>query len=312
MANLTIKGKNLKSNLISISDKPIVMDSGAKLVWVGYDHSGSPKNLVLQTPQMTVPFGMNSYEGGEYPKYSMELSFGDLEKDKNLKAFHDNMCEFDEHLIDAGVKNSMAWFKKKKASADVIDAMYNRCVKVPTDKETGEELTQYPKRLRIKLPFKDGKFECKVFDTEGKEITDKPMEEVLARNAKVKAIIQCVGMWVSASNYMCQWKLLRAEVEVPEGKGTYDFLPETDDEAEPEENESEKPVTKTEEKKTVVEDSEDEDEDDDEDDEDDEEDDEDDDDDEEDEESEPEPEPEPEPPKKKGRGKSKGKGKSSK
>ena len=50
---------------------------------------------------------MNSYEGGEYPKYSMELSFGDLERDKNLKAFHDNMCEFDEHLIDAGVKNSM-------------------------------------------------------------------------------------------------------------------------------------------------------------------------------------------------------------
>ena len=310
MANLTIKGKNLKSNLISISDKPIVMDSGAKLVWVGYDHSGSPKNLVLQTPQMSLPFGMNSYEEGEYPKYSTELSFGDLERDKNLKAFYDNMGEFDEHLIDAGVKNSMAWFKKKKASKEVIDAMYNRCVKVPMDKETGEELTQYPKRLRVKLPFKDGKFECKVFDTSGNEITDKPMADVLARGAKVKAIIQCVGMWVSASNYMCQWKLLRAEVDVPEGKGSYDFLPDTDDEDGDEEVAVTKaPVTKAEVKSTVVNDSEDEEEDDDDDDEDDE-DDEDDDDDDDDEESEPEPEPEPEPPKKKGRGK--GKSKSSK
>ena len=206
-----------------------------------------------------------------------------------------------------------AWFKKKKVSADVIDAMYNRCVKVPTDKETGEELTQYPKRLRIKLPYKDGQFECKVFDTKGNEITDKPMDEVLARGAKVKAIIQCVGMWVSASNYMCQWKLLRAEVDVPEGKGTYDFLPDTDDEDGDEEHE-EAPVAKVEpaEKNNVVEDTDEEEDDEDEDDEDEDDEDDDDEDDEEDEESEPEPEPEPRTSKKKGRGKGKGKGKNSK
>ena len=36
-----IKGKNFNSKLLSISDKPNVMESGAKYVWVGYDHSGS-------------------------------------------------------------------------------------------------------------------------------------------------------------------------------------------------------------------------------------------------------------------------------
>tara|TARA_B110000261_G_scaffold139405_1_gene158776 strand:- start:112 stop:1032 length:921 start_codon:yes stop_codon:yes gene_type:complete len=305
MSNLTIKGKNFNPKNVSISDKPSVMESGAKYVWVGYEHSGSPKNLVLQTPYMSLPFGMNCFDKGEYPKYSAELSFSGVETDKNLKSFYDNINSFDEFLVDAGVKNSMAWFKKKKASRDVIDAMFNRQIKVPTDKESGEELTQYPKRLRVKIPFRDDKFDCEVFDTKGNKI-DSPLAEVLVRGSRVKAIIQCVGLWVSSSNYMCQWKLLRAEVDVPENLGSCNFLPDTDDECEEEgdvvkatEPVSEKVVSKT----TVVEDSEDED---DEDDEDDEEDD-DDDDDEEDSDDEPEPEPEPEPVKKKGKAKSKGK-----
>ena len=120
MANLTIKGKNFNSKLVSISDKPNVMESGAKYVWVGYEHNGSPKNLVLQTPYMTCPFGMNCFDKGEYPKYSTELSFSGVESDKNLKSFYDNLESFDEHLVDAGVKNSMSWFKKKKASRDAI------------------------------------------------------------------------------------------------------------------------------------------------------------------------------------------------
>jgi hypothetical protein len=217
MSNLTIKGKNLNSKLISISDKPTVMDSGAKYVWVGYEHSGSAKNLVVQTPSMSLPFGMNCYDKGEYPKYSTELSFGGT--DKSTLAFYEKMCEMDEVLVDAGVKNSMAWFKKKKSSRDVIDAMYNRTVKVPTDKETGEELTQFPKRMRLKIPCKDGKFECEVFNTKGEKLTA-PLGDVLVRGATVKAIIQCVGLWVSSSNYMCQWKLVRAEVDVPESSGS--------------------------------------------------------------------------------------------
>ena len=134
MSNLTIKGKNFNPKFVHISDKPNVMESGAKYVWVGYEHSGSPKNLVLQTPTMHLPFGMNCFDKGEDPKYSAELSFSGMESDKSMSAFYDNMNAFDESLVDAGVKNSMAWFKKKKASRDVIDAMFNRMIKVPTDK----------------------------------------------------------------------------------------------------------------------------------------------------------------------------------
>ena len=105
--------------------------------------------------------------------------------------------------------------QEENAKKDVVQAMFNPVIKVPTDKDTGEELTQYPKRMRLKIPFKDDKFECEVFDTEGNPI-DKPLDEVLVRGSKVKAIIQCVGLWISSGNYNCQWKLVRCQVDVPE------------------------------------------------------------------------------------------------
>lgn len=285
MAKQVIKGKNFDSSLISISDKPSIMDSGAKYVWVGY----KSKNLIVQTPTMEVPFGLNIYDKGEYPKYSVELSFRGMDVDKSLSRFHDNLKSFDEKLIDEGVKNSMAWFKKKTANRDVISAMFNPQVKVPTDKETGEELSQYPNRIRLKIPVRDGNHECELVDKEGNKI-EKELSNVFVRGTRVKAIIQCVGLWISSGNYNCQWKLVRAEVDIPEGEGDLDFLPDTDDEGETNTINSNKIV------KDEVEDEEDE--------EDEEDDDEEEDDDDE-EESEPELEPEPVKPMK-GRG-SKGK-----
>ena len=116
-------------------------------------------------------------------------------------------------MIDAGVKNSMAWFKQKKVSRDVIEAKYSTMIKTPTDKETGEVLTQYPQRLRLKVPFYDGKFGCEVYGKDGNKMED-PMEEILVRGTRVKAIIECVGLWISASSYMCQWKVVRMEADV--------------------------------------------------------------------------------------------------
>lgn len=225
MSKQVIKGKNFDSSLISVSDKPSIMDSGAKYVWVGY----KSKNLIVQTPTMEVPFGLNVYDKGEYPKYSVELSFRGMDNDKNLSKFHDNLKAFDEELIDQGVKNSMAWFKKKTAKRDVIHAMFNPQVKVPTDKETGEELTQYPNRLRLKIPFKDENYDCELVDKEGNKI-ESELNRVFVRGTRVKAIIQCVGLWISSGNYNCQWKLVRAEVDIPAGEGVLDFFPDTDDE----------------------------------------------------------------------------------
>ena len=46
----------------------------------------------------------------------------------------------------------------------------------------------------------------------------------------MRAIIQCVGLWVASGSYMCQWKITKAEVEVPEMSGHHEFLADSDGE----------------------------------------------------------------------------------
>ena len=223
----TIKGKNLDTNLVTLADKPRQLDNGSKFVWAGY----KGQKLAVQTPRMSVAFNMKPNTMGEYPKYSVELSFQGMDSDESLRKFHDNIEAMDNFMIDAGVKNSMAWFKQKKVSRDVIEAKYSTMIKTPTDKETGEVLTQYPQRLRLKVPFYDGKFGCEVYGKDGNKMED-PMEEILVRGTRVKAIIECVGLWISASSYMCQWKVVRMEADVQKVQRGPAFLPDTDDEDE--------------------------------------------------------------------------------
>mgnify|MGYP005655108555 CR=1 FL=1 len=221
----TIKGKNLDTSLITPADKPKQLENGSKFVWVGYKNA----KLSVQTPRMNVAFNMGVYDKGEYPKYSVELSFGGMDEDAGLKKFHDNMHSMDEFMIDEGVKNSMAWFKTKKTSRDVVEAKYSRMIKTPTDKETGEVLSQYPQRLRLKIPFYDGKFGCEVYDKDGNKMED-PMDEILVRGTRVKAIVECVGLWIASASYMCQWKVVRMEADVQKVSRGPAFLPDTDDE----------------------------------------------------------------------------------
>ena len=233
----TIKGKNLDTSLITPADKPKQLDNGSKFLWVGYKNS----KLSLQTPRMNVAFNMGVYDKGEYPKYSVELSFGGMESDTALQKFHDNLEAMDEYLIDQGVANTMAWFKAKNSSRDVVEAKYSRMIKTPTDKDSGEVLTQYPKRLRLKIPYYDGKFGCEVFDKSGNKI-EAPMEEILVRGTRVKAIIECVGLWIASASYMCQWKVVRMEADVQQVSRGPAFLPDTDDEDGGDEPESPEPA----------------------------------------------------------------------
>ncbi len=293
--NQTIKGKNLNPELITVSDKPTTMDSGAKYVYVGYNS----KNLVVQTPEMEIPFGLNVYDKGEYPKYSVDISFKGVENNKSMKAFYDNLEAMDDRLISEGMKNSMSWFKKpkNKASREVIDSMFTPTIKIAKDKDANP--LPYPPRLKLKIPFKDNNCLTQFYDKEGTQIKD-DVSKILVRGTKAKVIMQCVGMWISSGSYMCQWKAVRMEVDVPEAGDDSNFLPDTDDEEDEVENDT--PSMKTG-KKEKVEDSDEEDEDNEEDDDDDES-------DEEDSDEESEPEPEPEPVKtKKSKGKSKGKSK---
>jgi hypothetical protein len=226
-----IKGKNIDVSKVAFS-QPRVLDNGAKLVYLNY----AGGRLSIQTPWMTMPWKMGVYTEGDYPKYSVDLTFKGMDENPDLQGFHDKLQALEEKIIDGGFENSVSWFKKKPSSRDLVDALFNRIVKVSTDRDTGEPDGKWPPTMKLKVPRRDGVYETKVSDKSGKvyDINNKEsgdnMEDLLVKNTKMRAIIQCVGLWVASGSYMCQWKLTKAEVEVPDTGGQHDFLADSDGE----------------------------------------------------------------------------------
>ena len=227
-----IKGKNIDVSKVTFST-PRVLDNGAKLVYLNY----AGGRLSIQTPWMSMPWKMGVYTEGDYPKYSVDLTFKGMDEDPELQGFHDKLQELEEKIIDGGFDNSVSWFKKKPSSRDVVDALFNRIVKVSTDRDTGEPDGKWPPTMKLKVPRRDEVYETKVSDKSGKvyDINNKEsgdnMEDLLVKNTNMRAIIQCVGLWVAGQgSYMCQWKLTKAEVEVPDAGGQHDFLADSDGE----------------------------------------------------------------------------------
>jgi hypothetical protein len=234
MSQSLVKGKNIDVTKVAVSQAK-VLDNGAKLVYVNY--SGSRFNI--QTPWMELPWGMSCFSEGAYPKYSCEMSFKGMDENPELQAFHDRLLEVEDRLIDIGVDNGTSWFKlpKNKCSKDIMGSKFTPpIVKVSKDKDTGEPNGKYAPTFKLKIPCKNNVWETKLYDMEGNPFNvsganpEKSMDDVLVKGAKVKCIMSCVGIWVAAANYMCQWKMVKATVDVPESSGGEDFLPDSDDE----------------------------------------------------------------------------------
>ena len=226
-----VKGKNMNTSAITFA-VPRTLDNGAKLVYVNYNQG----RFSVQTPWMSMPWKMGAYLDGEYPKYSLDLSFKGMDENPDLKGFHDKLKEVEQKIIDGGLENSVSWFKKNIKSREGVAEKFNPIIKESRDKETGEPDGKWPPSMKVKVPRRDGVWEFKVSNKDGTQYkindTENPdnCEDLFVKNTRVRGIIQCVGLWVASGNYMCQWKLTKAEVEVPETFSNDDFLDDSDNE----------------------------------------------------------------------------------
>lgn len=196
---------------------PKTNDNGGKSIYLSLNKSP----IVIQTPEMYAPFGMQKWENDKgIPKYTLDLSFKGMDTRETLKAFFDRMTELDEKLVDDAHSNSFEWLKKKNVSRDVVKELYTRLVRFPVDKLTGEVSTKFPPTFKLTLPYKDGKFQCKVYDNMKNEVD---LNTVETKGARVTAIIQCLGMWVAAGKFGCTWKVLQMRVAPPASMKAYAF-----------------------------------------------------------------------------------------
>ena len=229
-----VKGNKVNVSKLTFSDVKTNNNNGKSV----YINNGGI--FRIQTPVMTLPYDMSVYDG-DYPKYTIEVSFRDMEDNPKMQSFHDNMEALDELIINTAVKNSMPWFKKKKSNVEVMNALYNPIVKKSKDKETGEFNGAYPPTMRLKLPVYDGERKYEVFNLDDNtKMDDIEPSEVFTKGTKVQAIIKCGGVWIINGKFGCTWSVEKIKVEPSAKVSSYSFVDEDSDDEEDNKSKSNK------------------------------------------------------------------------
>lgn len=194
--------------------------TGGRMIYINYNKGP----ILLQTPEMSSPYGMKDFEGNK--NYTIDLSFKGKESREKLNTFFEKLNELDEKLVNDGMDNSLTWLRKKINSKVVAETIYTKMVKYSKDKNTGEISDKWPPTMKVKIPFKDGKFDCEVYNA-NKELVD--LSTIETKGARVTAIIQCLGIWVAGGKYGISWKAISLKVLPPPTIKGYMFKDDPED-----------------------------------------------------------------------------------
>ena len=223
------------------------------------DHS-----IFFQTSELDVrydtgefkPFS-NSTDSGKYTVRS--VISGHNNDNSKKKLFFDKMVELDEAVLNAAQENSVAWFKKKNMSRDMVESIYTPIVKMEVDRDTGEVDESRAPKFTFKIPQYDGEVKCRFFD-EDKPPDDSgerpemnvndntkddykkvgivipweermtiPHEGLFKKNAKVTAILRCKGVWIFGGKFGCTWDAEQIGLKEAPSFANYAFLDSDDD-----------------------------------------------------------------------------------
>merc|ERR1711934_549531 len=128
------------------------------------------KSVVLQTPKMSMPWNLSCYQSKyKDDTFTVTLSFKGLEENEEIEEFYNRLTELDNLILEEGLKNKESWFDND-LSDDAVKELYTPIIKHSLDKNTREPDGKYPPTIRIKVPYRNNKFNLKVYDTEKKEL----------------------------------------------------------------------------------------------------------------------------------------------
>jgi hypothetical protein len=218
MSQSVVYPSTFSSKNITIST-PKQLPSGAKQAYLNY----GGERLVMQTAvAMSVPFGINVADKFGPPEYSVEVSFRQSEQRPEIKEFMNVIAQLDEHLVNEGVKNSVAWFRDDMPK-EVVKKFYTPSLKYSKDKETGKQL-DYPPNLKLKLRKINNDFETKFYDINGNPYKGVPVEDLLVKGVQVTAIIECAGVWFAGSKFGLTWRAKQIAIhKLPEKIADFAF-----------------------------------------------------------------------------------------
>lgn len=228
---------------LELSDAKIT-PNGGKIVFVSYESD----NLYIKTDKLTMPFDASFYpdnEGSDNGKLQFTVNI-DPATSKSNKDLCDFSEEIDKFIKAEAMKNHVQWLKlsKKNASPEAIENLYTSMKRVSVDPETGEPDGKYPPSFRFKIAKPKGKWECKVFDHNRKEINVNSMsnEEVFAlfpKKSVIKVLLKLTVIWIAGGKFGVSWKAEQIKVVKPKTLEKYAFQDSDEDEDDDDEDEVE-------------------------------------------------------------------------
>ena len=177
---------------------------------------------------MTLPYGVSVSDkakfGGTGIDYALDMSLkGHDQEGTSIHEYASMLHKFDEFMIDEAYKNRKAWFRADH-SKDTIRAFYTPSVKFSVDKDGNRK--DYPPTHKVKLQKdREGKFIAKFFNSRGKPIKDKPVEDILPKKSAITVLVECGTLWFAAgSKFGVTWKASQVLVQkTPESMPTFAF-----------------------------------------------------------------------------------------
>lgn len=221
MVQDVINVKEFDISKVSFGDIKKINDKGGKYISMYYDKSP----FVIQTPQSYAPFGVNVFTdvNDNSTSHSLELSFKEKESRETLQLWYSILEQIDQKVLETVLENSQAWIRKPK-NKDVVDALFTRSIRIPTDRETGEVIDKWPATYRLKMPKDNkGQFRCVAYDENTKDEVSLEGMIPKMKGAKVTAIATCGGIWVAGGKFGCSWKAQQLMIKANSGISKFAF-----------------------------------------------------------------------------------------
>ena len=209
---------------------------GSTAIYASYrnvDKGGRMHKLRIQLPKMPVPGGVAIFEkketnGQTTKRYSIYLSFSDVDTNERRRVALEKLRKFDQRIIEELMKNCKSWLKQPNVTRELADILYKHCVRISKDKETGEPDGKYADSIKVNIPVdKDGRVNVPTFD---ENMNPVDLLTYLTKGCSVIPILQCNGLWVIASQLHLSWKLENIQIFPSDQLRGFAIKPESDDE----------------------------------------------------------------------------------
>jgi hypothetical protein len=171
-------------------------------------------------PKMKSPFGISKFTDPVSGKctFLLETSLDNknTEVRDDLKRLLEQSVKFDAFILASVQKHHNEWLKlKTKPSMEILKSQYNPMVKIPVDKETGDEL-EYSYRLKSKIyqTMKSDELSFSLFDRAGQKlnINIHNCEELIPKGSNVITLKRINKIWFMNKTFGVSCDLEQARV----------------------------------------------------------------------------------------------------